>query len=53
MRQEQAGALDEEGYLEEKPALNTSQLTNLFAGEPPAGHVVGAIAAQDDVDISN
>ena len=43
----------EEDYPEEKPALDTSQAANLFAGAPAAGHFVGAGATQDDVGTFN
>jgi hypothetical protein len=43
----------EEEYPEEKPALDTSQSVNLYAGAPEAGHFVGASATQDDVGTFN
>jgi len=43
----------EDDYPEEKPPLNTSQSSNLFAGAPPAGHFVGASTTQDDVGTFN
>jgi hypothetical protein len=43
----------EEEYPEEKPALDTSQEVNLYAGAPAAGNFVGAGATQDDVGTFN
>ncbi|TVY56115.1 Uncharacterized protein LCER1_G003997 [Lachnellula cervina] len=43
----------ESDYPLEKPALDTSQTTNLDHGAPAAGHFVGASTTQDDVGTFN
>src|SRR5208282_3488743 len=43
----------EDEYPEEKPALDTNQAVNLYAGAPAAGHFIGASATQDDVGTFN
>jgi len=43
----------EEDYPLEKPALDTSQASNLDHGAPAAGHFVGASSTVDDVGTFN
>jgi uncharacterized protein (AIM24 family) len=43
----------DQGYPPEKPALDTSQASNLDHGAPSAAHFVGASTTQDDVGTFN